>query len=61
MAELVRQAQEDLARSKCKAAWEREKKFIEKWMLEAARRAPTGTGRGWRREDAYDRKDFARQ
>ena len=61
-AELVRQALDDLAKSKgSKAAWAQEKKFIEQWIKEAARSAPAGSPRNWRREDAYDRKVFSRQ
>lgn len=42
-------------------AWEKEKKFIEEWLKKAAEHAPPGnTCRGWRREDAYDRKIFSR-
>jgi hypothetical protein len=60
-AELIREAVDAYTTTrKRRASWAEEKKFIEQWIKAAARRAPASTGRGWRREEAYDRQVFSR-
>ena len=56
-AELIRPAVDDYMKAKQRqVSWREEKKFIERWIKDAALHAPARSGRGWRREDAYDRK-----